>query len=153
MIKFGLIVGGVALVSFVGYRFEPGSTAALRTISACYPADNYSAAMVGGLRRMAIASSGTDSAYREFVQLPKVTDTTLIYQVSDSATCANAVAVHNQHAGYTPAQLAMPEAQRVYLVRYNYLWVASNPKVHEDADHVAVYVMDSTFQYVKSFMR
>jgi hypothetical protein len=101
---------------------------------------------------MATAVSGTDSVFREFVQLPKLTDTALVYLVSDSTTCAAAVTAHNQYAEYTAAQLAMPEAQRVYLVRYGSLWIASNPVVHDYPDDVAQFVMDSTFQLVRSYM-
>lgn len=122
------------------------------SVSACFPMSQYAEAQLGFLRRIAVSPSETDSIYGEDIKVPRVADTSMVYLVADSATCAAAVAPHNQVAGYSASELANAAAQRVYLFRVGAVWVASNPHVHEVDDHVGHVVMDSAYQRLSSYL-
>jgi hypothetical protein len=149
MKKTGIAVVVASIVLVGAFVLEARAT----SVSACYPADGYARSQLHFLRQIAVAPSGMDSAYRADAQLPLLSDTMLVYQVSDSATCAAALGPHNQHAQYTPGELTSSAAQRLYLFRYREFWIASNPLIHEETDFVAQYVMDSTFNFVQSYPR
>lgn len=114
--------------------------------------DEYALAQLNFLRRIAVSPSATDSIYGEDIRIPRVADTSLVYLVSDSATCAAAVAPHNQFAGYAASELTNPAARRVYLFKVGSVWVASNPHVYEVQDLVGHVVMDSAYQRLSSYL-
>lgn len=123
------------------------------SVSACYPHDGLAQAALGSLRRMSLASSGTDSALREHAKLPWLTDTAQIYQVLDSATCARAVEPHNDHAGYSPGVRRTERTQRVYLFRVGEAWVTTNyHAIVGGGEWTPHFVMDSTYRMIGSYM-
>jgi hypothetical protein len=155
MMRLLIALGLVGVVVLAGSRLDARGSGAPQSVSTCYPTDDYAIETLTFLRRLAIATTGDENTYRAAVMLPQLNDTTtLIYQVSDSATCAAALGPHNTHAEYTSEELALPQSQRLYLFRYQQLWVSSNPTLHESSSigWTGLYVMDSTFQLVKAFI-
>lgn len=150
MLKFGIALTALAGVMIFGNRVEGRTTSVPLSISACYPSDDYTQDLLGFLRRLAVSTTPPDSLFRAQAKLPLISDTTSVYLVSDSTTCAAALVTHNQYL--SPTDLARPEAQRLYLFRYAQLWIASNPYLDDGSDFTPHVVMDSTFQRIKGFL-
>lgn len=71
--------------------------------------------------------------------------------VSDSATCARALAAHNKDAGYTIAELATADASSVYVIRVGTRYITWNPafRTGEWVTHV---VWSDTFTALSHYL-
>lgn len=117
------------------------------TSSACYGPDWYSAFHIGLLREKLSSTSADGVDFRTETHLPMLPDTA-IQLVSDSTSCAHAVATYN-------ASLSLDgrTAAQVYLIRAGAMYVASNPNVFPGRDWTEHVVMDSAFTYMSDYLR
>lgn len=110
--------------------------------AACRGPDSYSVDAVDDLRNLMHPAVASDTAFRKRAQLPLVPDTAIAL-ITDSATCAQAVAAYRQID--TTAQVSS-----MYVIRVGPVFVASNPDA-KAGEWIVNYVFDSGFRYISSF--
>jgi len=114
--------------------------------TACRAADTTTALEIISLKHMMRAGNSEDSTSITRAGFSFVADTAFAV-VSDSTTCATALAAHNHEAGYTSTQLADPASATVYLIRVGNRYVTWNPSfpTGEFSNHA---VWDTSFNIV-----
>jgi hypothetical protein len=117
---------------------------------ACLPADSITANDIDDIRSAIHSADPVDSAFMRNGHLPYVPDTAVVV-VSDSTTCAAALAAHNSAAGYTSTELASPAAQNLYVLRVGNVYVTSNTafKSGEFVNHI---IWDSGFHHLADLL-
>ena len=117
------------------------------TVSPCRAADAATASHLHYLRLSASGTSQADVQWRGST-IPLVTDTTLITVVTDSATCARAIASYD-----TLMQLGDSGVTEIEVLRVSPVFVISHPKIRpRPAEWVGRFVVDSAMRFMNSYL-
>jgi hypothetical protein len=127
---------------FVAMSMRGGYTVPSVDQSSCRGPDNYSALVMSELRDVMHPALAADTAFRSMAGLPRVPDTTIAL-VTDSPTCARAVAAYNQID-------TTQHASSMYVIQVDTVYVAFNPDA-KAGEWLVNYVFDSAFRYISTF--
>lgn len=118
--------------------------------SACRAADNNTAFEIGRLQKAMHGVGSADSVAVANANLLYVADSAFAV-VTDSATCATALAAHNAEAGYTPSELTNPASGTLYVIRVGTRFITWNPSFPsgEFVNHI---VWDSSFHLLDNYL-
>lgn len=134
---------GLSLMARVASAY---ATASAGTNGPCRVPDGTTVAHLHYLRTSSISSDPEDSTWRMNTKVPSVVDTTgKIYVVSDSALCAQALAVFN-----STVLRADSGATEIEVLRVDTVYVVSNPAIMS-GEFIARRVFDSAFNQLSTY--
>ena len=139
MTRFLLLAGSVVASLWAA----PEHSTRTQTLG-CFPPDAITNFQVAAVRELVTSTDSASIGAREFAHLRAVPDTA-VAAVSDSTTCARALAAFNTVVAGGPYS-------QIYLVRAGTMYVASGrpDPVRELNSHI---VVDSSFSVLGNFLR